>query len=103
MQRGHAHVDARLEARRGQRRGGPIGQCIYEHPVHGRARSKKEIFRIHKGERLDFNSNEADTLSSHVREMRKSQHPGLAAAAAAADEDGFAGAMGAAIGLHADG
>ena len=75
---------------------GRSGQCIYEHPVHGRARSKKEIFRIHKGERLDFNSNEADTLSSHVREMRKSQHPGLAAAAvAAADEDGFASPRGA--------
>ena len=43
-----------------------------------RAKSKKIIFRMHRGEKLDFNSDEAAVLSERVRELRKSE--GLTAA-----------------------
>ena len=46
----------------------------YEHPESGRrAKSKKIIFRMHRGEKLDFNSDEAAMLSERVRELRKSE------------------------------
>lgn len=38
------------------REAGKVPHFVYEHPRLGRARSKKEIFRLHKGEKLDFNS-----------------------------------------------
>jgi hypothetical protein len=45
----------------------------YEHTVTGRrAKSKKMIFKMHRGEKLDFNSDEAAVLSERVRELRQS-------------------------------
>ena len=49
---------------------GKSTQKVYEHPDHGRVMSKKEIFRIHKGERIDFSTNQAQTVCTHVRSAR---------------------------------
>ena len=50
-------------------------QKVYEHPKHGRVMSKKEIFKIHKGERIDFSTSQAANVSTHVRSARASSDP----------------------------
>ena len=72
--------------------GGRSLHRVYEHPTYGRVNSKKEIFRIHKGERIDFSSNEAANVSMHVRSVRASAGvtPGMPFTAATSNEGGLA-------------
>jgi len=54
---------------------GKMPHFVYEHPTLGRARSKKEIFRLHKGEKLDFSSEVAVVVSERVRQLRQELVP----------------------------
>ena len=54
---------------------GKVPHFVYEHPTLGRARSKKEIFRLHKGEKLNFNSDVASVVSERVRQLRSEVGP----------------------------
>ena len=54
---------------------GKMPHFVYEHPILGRARSKKEIFRLHKGEKLDFSSEVAVVVSERVRQLRQELVP----------------------------
>ena len=66
-------------------------QRIYTHPVHGTARSKKEIFRMHRGEKLDFSSAQASVLSERVRELRAHESSTVILSGCAGAEERTAG------------